>query len=467
MIIRDFKPVLFDGAYAKGEWALERYLAKGGYAAARKALAMPRDAATNSVPALIQEVTQAGLRGRGGAGFSTGRKWSFVDYKSSKPRYPAVNFDESEPGTCKDRVIGMYNPHMLIEGCLIAMHAVGIERGYIYIRGEFVVEFEHLVKACAEAYKAGFLGRNVLGGGHAFHLQPHRGSGAYVCGEETGMLSSLEGSRGYPKVKPPFPATAGAWGCPTVVNNAGTIASLPHLMRIGAGSYAQIGAAPTVGDTPASTGSPGSQVFCLSGHVKRPGLFEHPMNLTMRELLFDAGFGGGMLDDIPVKAVIPGGSSMPVMRYDGKSYLAANGKEITDDLDMELSFDAVRNAGSMLGSAAVIVMNERVCMVNALYNLVRFYHHESCGQCTPCREGTGWLEKIMERIVRGKGRPADFERLHNVASQMSGTTICLLSDSVAMPVGSFVTKFRDEFRHHCETGKSLVVEKFGEKAVRL
>ncbi|MCY3018962.1 MAG: NADH-quinone oxidoreductase subunit NuoF [Planctomycetota bacterium] len=456
MILPDFKPILFDGACRKGEWTLERYLAKDGYQAFRKVLAMKRDPATNSIPALIDEVQKSGLRGRGGAGFSTGRKWSFVDFKSPKPRYLVANFDESEPGTCKDRVIGMYNPHMLIEGCLIAMHAVGIEWGYIYIRGEFADVFERLTRACAEACQAGFLGPNVLGSGHGFHLQPHRGSGAYVCGEETGLLSSLEGNRGYPKVKPPFPATAGAWGCPTVVNNAGTLASLPHLIRIGAGAYAQIGAAPAVGDTPPSTGSPGSQVYCLSGHVKRPGLYEHPMNVTMRELIYDERFGGGMLDDIPIKAVIPGGSSMPVMRCDGKSYLGSNGREIADSLDMEMSFDAVRAAGSLLGSAAVIVMNERVCMVNALYNLARFYHHESCGQCTPCREGTGWLEKILAKIVSGKARPADFERLHSVATQMSGTTICLLSDSVAMPVGSFVTKFREEFKYYCEHGKSMV-----------
>jgi len=456
MILPNYKPILFDGAYTKGEWTLERYLAKGGYEAAKRALAMPRDPATNSVPALINEVRDAGLRGRGGAGFSTGRKWGFVDYRSPKPRYLAVNFDESEPGTCKDRVVGMYNPHMLIEGCLIAMHAVGIERGYIYIRGEFVVEFDHLCRACAEAYQAGFLGANVLGSGHAFHLQPHRGSGAYICGEETGLLSSLEGSRGYPKVKPPFPAVEGAWGCPTVVNNVGTIASLPYLVRIGAGAYAAIGAAPALGDGPAITGSPGSQVYCLSGHVRKPGLYEHPMNITLRELIYDGNFGGGMLDDIPIKAVIPGGSSMPVLRCDGRPYLAADGKESTDNLDLEMSFDAVRNAGSMLGSAAVIVMNERVCMVNALYNLARFYRHESCGQCTPCREGTGWLEKILGKIVRGKGGKADYERLHNVATQMSGTTICLLSDSVAMPVGSFVTKFREEFKYYCEHGKSMV-----------
>ena len=461
MILRDFKPILFDGAYQKGEWTLERYLAKGGYKAAKKVLAMPRDPATNSVPALIDDVKHSGLRGRGGAGFMTGTKWGLVDYKVPKPRYLAVNFDESEPGTCKDRVVGMYNPHMLIEGCLIAMHAVGIEWGYIYIRGEFVVEFEHLVRACAEAYKAGFLGKSVLGSGYAFHLQPHRGSGAYICGEETGLLSSLEGGRGYPKVKPPFPAVEGAWGCPTVVNNASTIASLPYLIRVGSGTYVNIGARPGPKGTVVVNLSTGPQVYCLSGHVKKPGLYEHPMNITMRELIYNENFGGGMQDNIPIKAVIPGGASMPVMRYDGKSYAGSNGKELTDTLDLEMSFDSLRAAGSMLGSAAVIVMNERVCMVRALYNLVRFYHHESCGQCTPCREGTGWLEKIMEKIVHGHAKPGDFERLHNVATQMSGTTICLLSDSVAMPVGSFVTKFKEEFKYYCEHGKSMVKDAVG------
>ena len=226
MLIKDFKPVLFDGAYKKGEWSLERYLEKGGYESAKKVLATPRDPVTNNIPALIDEVKKSGLRGRGGAGFPTGMKWSFVDYKSKKNRYLAVNFDESEPGTCKDRIVGLYNPHMIIEGSVIACHIVGIENAYIYIRGEFVEVFDHLTRACAEAYKAGFLGKNVQGTGFTIHVQPHRGAGAYICGEETGLLSSLEGDRGYPKVKPPFPAVEGAWRSPTVVNNASTIASL-------------------------------------------------------------------------------------------------------------------------------------------------------------------------------------------------------------------------------------------------
>ncbi|HYF49388.1 MAG TPA: NADH-quinone oxidoreductase subunit NuoF [Planctomycetota bacterium] len=456
MIIADFKPVLFDGAYKKGEWALDRYLEKGGYAAAKKVLAMPRDPNTRNVPSVIEEVKKGGLRGRGGAGFPTGMKWSFVDYKSNKQRYLAVNFDESEPGTCKDRVVGTYNPHMIIEGCLIAMHACGIENAYIYIRGEFVEVFDHLTKACAEAYKAGYLGKNVLGSGHAFHVTPHRGAGAYICGEETGLLSSLEGDRGYPKVKPPFPAVEGAWRSPTVVNNASTLASLPALINMGADKYMMVGAKPGPDGQMQKNNSPGSQVYCLSGHVKRPNNYEHPMNLTMRELVFDPRFGGGMKDDIPIKAVIPGGSSMPLMRYDGKSYIGTNGKEITDNLDLEMSFDEVRKAGSLLGSAAVIVMNERTCMVSALYNLIRFYHHESCGQCTPCREGSGWLEKIITKIYRGQAKPGDFERLHSVSTQMSGTTICLLADSVAMPTGAFVTKFKEEFRYFCEHGKSMI-----------
>jgi NADH-quinone oxidoreductase subunit F len=367
-----------------------------------------------------------------------------------------VNFDESEPGTCKDRVVGTYNPHMILEGCLIAMHACGVENAYIYIRGEFVEVFDHLTKACAEAYKAGFLGKNVFGTSHSFHVTPHRGAGAYVCGEETGLLSSLEGDRGYPKVKPPFPAVEGAWRCPTVVNNASTLASLPALITLGAEKYGMIGAKPGPDGQLVKSTSPGTQVYCLSGHVKRPGNYEHPMNLTMRELLFDPRFGGGMKDDIPIKCVIPGGSSMPAMRYDGKSYIGSNGKEITDSLDLEMSYDEVRKAGSLLGSAAVIVMNERVCMVSALYNLLRFYHHESCGQCTPCREGTGWLEKIIAKIYQGQGKPGDFERLHNVACQMSGATICLLADSAAMPTGAFVIKFKEEFKYFCEHGKSMV-----------
>jgi NADH-quinone oxidoreductase subunit F len=445
MIIRDYKPILFNGAYQKGEWALERYLAKGGYQAAKKVLAMKRDPVTNNIPAMIDEVKKAGIRGRGGAGFPTGMKWSFVDYKAKKPRYLAINFDESEPGTCKDRIVGLYNPHMMIEGILIACHTCGVENAYIYIRGEFVEVFDHVTKAVAEAYKAGYLGKNVLDSGFNFHIQPHRGAGAYICGEETGLLSSLEGDRGYPKVKPPFPAVEGAWRCPTVVNNASTIASLPSLVTIGADAYSKIGAKT----------SPGSQVYCLSGHVKRPANYEHPMNITMKELVFDEQFGQGMMDDTPLKCVIPGGSSMPVMRYNG-SYTGTNGKEITDDINMEMSFDAVKAAGSLLGSAAVIVMNERVCMVSALYNLLRFYHHESCGQCTPCREGTGWLEKICSKIYHGKGKPDDFERLWNVATQMSGTTICLLADSAAMPTGAFVTKFKEEFKYFCTNGKSMI-----------
>ena len=465
MLIKDYKPLLFDGAYKKGEWSLENYLKKGGYQSSKKVLAMPRDAVTGNVPAMIDEIKKSGLRGRGGAGFPTGMKWSFVDYKSKKSRYLAVNFDESEPGTCKDRIVGLYNPHMILEGCLIAMHTCGIENSYIYIRGEFVEVFDHLTRACAEAYKAGHLGKNVYGSNFNFHVQPHRGAGAYICGEETGLLSSLEGDRGYPKVKPPFPAVEGAWRSPTVVNNASTIASLPFIVQVGAVEHAKIGAKPDKDGKLVNNTSPGSQVFCLSGHVKKPGNYEHPMNLTMRELIFE--LGGGMLDDGALKAVIPGGSSMPLMRYDGKSYVGSNGKEITDSLDMEMSFDSLRAAGSLLGSAAVIVMHERVCMVNALYNLVRFYHHESCGQCTPCREGSGWLEKIIKKIVAGKGAPDDFERLHSVAQQMSGTTICLLADSVAMPVGAMVTKFKEEFQYFCKNGKSMVAEKFGAQALRL
>ena len=443
MIAHDFKPILLNGAYEKGSWSLESYQQRGGYESARKVLAMPRDETTNSVPSMIDEVKKSSLRGRGGAGFPAGMKWSFVDYRAKKPRYLAVNCDESEPGTCKDRVIVTYNPHMLLEGILIACHTCGIENAYIFIRGEYVVEFEHLVAACAEAYKAGLIGKNAMGSGHTIHVTPHRGAGAYVCGEETGLLSALEGDRGYPKVKPPFPAVEGAWRCPTVVNNVQTLALLPSIVQMGGEEWAKIG----------PPKSPGPMIYCLSGHVKKPGLYEMPMTVTMREVVND--LGGGVLDDLKLKAVIPGGSSMPVMKYDG-SYVGSDGEERTDDLDMVMDFDTLRSAGSMLGSASVIVMHERTCMVNALYNLVRFYHHESCGQCTPCREGSGWVEKLLARIVHGKGKPADYETLMGVIGQMSGTTICLLADSCAMPVGSFIVKFKEEFQYYCEHGKSMV-----------
>ncbi len=305
------------------------------------------------------------------------------------------------------------------------------------------MEFERLVEACAEAYKAGLLGRNAMGGGHTIHVTPHRGAGAYICGEETGLLSALEGDRGYPKVKPPFPAVEGAWRCPTVVNNVQTLALLPSILTMGAEAWSKIGSAK----------SPGPMVYCLSGHLNKPGLYELPMTVTMRELVYD--LGGGVLDDLKLKAAIPGGSSMPVMKYDG-TYVGSDGAERADDLDMTMDFETLRAAGSMLGSASVIVMHERTCMVNALYNLVRFYHHESCGQCTPCREGSGWLEKLLARIVRGKGKPADYGTLLSVAGQMSGTTICLLADSCAMPVGSFMIKFKDEFQYYCAHGRSMV-----------
>jgi len=456
MLIKDFKPVLLNGAYQKDAWSLENYLKKSGYRAAKKVLAMPRDPATNNVPAMIDLVKKAGLRGRGGAGFPTGMKWSFVDYKAKKPRYLAVNCDESEPGTCKDRVVVTYNPHMVLEGILIACHTCGVEDAFLYIRGEYVVEFEHLVKALAEAYKAGIFGRNAGAGlnkliaegdkvpdGIKVNVTPHRGAGAYICGEETGLLSSLEGDRGYPKVKPPFPAVQGAWGSPTVVNNTQTLASLPGIFTQGVEEWAKIG----------PPKSPGAMIYCLSGHVKKPGLYEHPMNITMKEIIYD--FGGGTLDDIPLKAVIPGGSSMPVLKFSGP-YTNRQGKEVTDDINIQMDFDTLMANNTLLGSAAVIAMHERTCMVGACYNLARFYHHESCGQCTPCREGTGWIDKILQRIWHGKGRPEDVELLLSVSYQMSGTTICLLADSLAMPVGAFVTKFIDEFKYFCEHGKSMV-----------
>ncbi len=444
MILKDLNQVMTEGWYQKGHWALETYLSKGGYEAAKKVLAMPRNEETRNVPEMIEAVKKSGLRGRGGAGFPAGMKWSFVDYKSNKPRYLAVNCDESEPGTCKDRVLVTYNPHLLLEGILIACHTCGIESAYIYIRGEYVVEFEHLVAACAEAYKAGYFGENAMGSGHAIHVTPHRGAGAYICGEETGLLSSLEGDRGYPKIKPPFPAVEGAWRSPTVVNNVHTLANLPHVVNQGAEEWAKLG----------PDRNPGTMTYCLSGHVAKPGNYEQTMGIKLRELVEE--LGGGIIDGLKAKAVIPGGSSMPVLRVDGQPYMGSDGKEHTDDYDIQMDFDTLKAAGSLLGSAAVIVMHERTCMVNALYNLIRFYHHESCGQCTPCREGCGWLEKMLKRIVKDRqGRTEDIDVLLSVASQMSGTTICLLADSAAMPTGAFITKFKEEFIHYCKEKKPI------------
>ncbi len=406
---------------------LEFYEKTGGYTWAKKAI-------TEWDPdALIEEVKASNLRGRGGAGFPTGVKWGFVPKQTDKPKYLAVNADESEPGTFKDRLIMEKNPHQLLEGILISCWAVGIQTAYIYIRGEYVFAYERLEKACQEAYAKGILGERVLGTDFKCDVTVHRGAGAYICGEETGMLTSLEGERGQPKLKPPFPAIEGLFRCPTVVNNVETLANLPYIIEVGAEAYKKVG----------PEQSPGPKLFCVSGHVEKPGTYELPMGVNLLELIND--HCGGVWKGRKLKAVIPGGSSAHVLH--------------ADECDVALDIESLAEAGSMLGSSGIIVMDDQTCMVNALLNVMRFYHHESCGQCTPCREGTGWLEKIVHRIAYGGGKPEDLKVIDDVCDRMVGKTICVLADAAAFPAWSFTQKFREEFIHCIEHGGSPEVKR--------
>jgi NADH-quinone oxidoreductase subunit F len=396
------------------------YEADGGYRAARRAL-------TECTPEQIVEMVKAsGLRGRGGAGFPTGVKWGFLPKDNPKPRYLCVNADESEPGTFKDRQIIEGNPHLLIEGILLAAYAIQSHTAYLYIRGEFAYGAKVLEAAIREAYANGHLGRNIYGRAFDLDVYVHRGAGAYICGEETGLIESLEGKRAYPRVKPPFPATHGVFGSPTIVNNVETLACVPPIVARGPEWFKSIG----------PEKCPGPKLYCLSGHVVRPGVFELPMGVSLRDLIFV--HAGGIRNGKAVKAVIPGGSSVPVLT--------------AEELDVAMDFDSVAKVGSMLGSCGTIVMDEDTCIVRALRIISHFYHHESCGQCTPCREGTGWLEDLLVRLEDGGARPNDVELLAKVADNMMGNTICLLADAAAMPVKSFITKFRGEFDAHLRHG---------------
>jgi len=401
------------------------YESGGGYKALAQALSMaPGD--------VIEAVKKSGLRGRGGAGFPTGLKWSFMPKEKKGPHYLLLNADESEPGTFKDRLLIEKDPHLILEGCLISSWAMQADVCYIYIRGEFVRQAELLERAIAEARSRNFAGKNILGRGWDCELVVHRGAGAYICGEETALMTSLEGDRGYPRVKPPFPAQAGVWGKPSTINNVETIACVPFIIERGAEWFASIG--------PNAKNS-GPKLYCLSGHVKRPGVYEAPMGLPLQELIHD--LGGGMLHDgRPLKACIPGGSSVPVLR--------------AEECEVNLDFDSLAAVGSLLGSAGVMVMDSSTCMVKALERISHFYAHESCGQCTPCRQGTGWLEKIVRRIEAGQGRSGDVELLASVADNIEGNTICALGEAAAWPVQSFVKKFRDEFQAHVDAGRCTV-----------
>jgi NADH-quinone oxidoreductase subunit F len=395
--------------------ALETYRQDGGYRALDKALGL-------EPAAIVDEVKKSNLRGRGGAGFATGLKWTFLP-KDVRPRYLTINADESEPGTFKDRYIIEHDPHQLIEGIAITCYALDIHRAYVYIRGEFPKQARILENALDEARAAGIIGPKLLGK-KDFDLEiwVHRGAGAYICGEESALLESLEGKKGYPRLKPPFPAVVGLWGKPTIINNVETIANIPWIVENGGAAFAALGSGKTGG----------TRLFGVSGHVNRPGVYEKPAAYNLKKLILED--CGGTPGGRKIKAVIPGGSSSPVLRG--------------DEIDISLEVDAVKAAGSMSGSGGIIVFDESTCMVRALARIAKFYSEESCGQCTPCREGTAWMEGILEKIEAGHGAPSDVERLEQLAGNIGGNTICALGDAAAMPVQSFVKKFRDEFVRH-------------------
>lgn len=402
---------------------LEGYKKNGGYVQLAKALKMQPQA-------IIDEVKASGLRGRGGAGFPTGMKWGFLP-KNDEPRYLLCNADEGEPGTFKDRMMMEKAPHQLVEGMIISAFAINCKKSYIYVRGEYDESINALNQAIQEAYKAGLLGKNILGSGFDHDMDVYRGAGAYICGEETGMISSLEGLKGQPKLKPPFPAVQGYLKKPTIVNNVETLAAVKYIMRDGAAGYRKYG----------TEKSAGSKLFSLSGNVNKPGNYEVPLGYRLSDMINV--LGGGIKNGNKLKAVIPGGSSAPVLTAE-------------EALKANLDYENLAAAGSMLGSGAIIVIDDSKCMVECLANLTHFYHHESCGQCTPCREGTGWADKIVHSILSGKGRLQDIELLIKVADNMKGRTICALSDAAALPIISFVTKFRDEFEYFVREGKSKV-----------
>ncbi|OGQ68909.1 MAG: NADH oxidoreductase (quinone) subunit F [Deltaproteobacteria bacterium RIFCSPLOWO2_12_55_13] len=402
------------------------YKSRGGYRAFEQVLR------GMSPEKLIEEVKASGLRGRGGAGFPTGMKWSFVPKDSPKPKYVICNADESEPGTFKDRLLIEKDPHAVIEGTILAAYAIQSHTAFIYIRGELVFGSKVLQGAIDEAAQAGYLGKNILGSGYDLELILHRGAGAYICGEETGLLSSLEGGRGWPKVKPPFPATHGLFGCPTVVNNVETLATLPWIIDQGAARYAAIG----------TEKSKGTKLFSVSGHIRKPGVYEVEMGYPFKRFLEED--CGGVPDGRKLKGVIPGGSSMPVLR--------------ADELEpVRMDYESMQAAGSMLGSGGVIVMDDSTCMVQAAWNVARFYAHESCGQCTPCREGCHWMEKIFRRIESGEGEKGDLDLVLNISGNITGNTICPFGDAAAWPAAAFIKKYREEFEAHITQKRCVVI----------
>jgi NADH-quinone oxidoreductase subunit F len=417
--------ILLDGLEGDRGWRLDAYAKRGGYEALKKIL-------REKIPPeqIVAELKKSALRGRGGAGFPTGLKWSFMPQKYQGDKYVVCNSDEGEPGTFKDRDLLRYNPHQVIEGMTIAGYAMGTARGYNYIHGEIWEVYKRFEEALDEARAAGLIGQNILGSGFGFELFAHHGYGAYICGEETGLLESIEGKKGQPRFKPPFPASFGLYGKPTTINNTETFAAVPWIIRRGGQAYLECG----------KPNNGGTKIFSMVGDVERPGNYEVPLGTPFAKLLELA---GGVKGGRGLKAVIPGGSSAPV--------LPANLM-----MDLTMDYDAIAKAGSMLGSGAVIVMDDTRCMVDSLLRLAYFYMHESCGQCTPCREGTGWLWRVVHRIEHGQGRAEDMELLDSVAENIMGRTICALGDAAAMPVRGMLKHFRDEFVHHIEHKRCLV-----------
>ena len=413
--------------FGQGAADIDRYLQLDGYKAVQKALAMQPDA-------IVNLVKDSGLRGRGGAGFNTGLKWSFVPKQSAKPKYILCNGDESEPGTCKDRLIFEHDPHAVIEGTVIAGLAVGARAGYIYIRGEYRYLLEIMQKAIRDAYAKGFLGKNVFGSGQEFEGYWHGGAGAYEVGEESALMESLEGKRGIPRIRPPFPAVVGLWGGPTVINNAETLASVPPIILGGADWYSKLG--------PPKNG--GTRLFCLSGHLNRPGVYELPMGYNLKKMIYEV--GGGIPNGRNLKAVVPGGSSTPVLT--------------PEEIDVPMDFDSLMKAGSMLGSGGLVVVDDSTCMVKFALRIMKFYQHESCGWCIPCREGTDWLKKTMIRFHSGGGVKKDIDNIRYLSENMLGRTFCPLGDAAAMPMISIVKKFRKEFEDHLD-GKPCPFERAG------
>ena len=415
-------PVLIPHVREPNSFTLDFYLKHGGYGALKTAL-------TKKPDEIVEMVKASGLRGRGGAGFPTGMKWQFVD-KKVEPRYIVCNADESEPGTFKDHLLMERNPHLLIEGCAIGCYAIGAKVAYIYIRGEFFHVQSYLQRAIDEAYAKGYLGKNIFGSGFECDVYVHRGAGAYEAGEETALLESLEGKRAQPRNKPPFPAVAGLYNKPSAVNNVETLCNVPIIVSKGVEWYTSVG--------PEKNGGP--KLYCVSGHVKNPGVFEASMNVTLRELI--EGHAGGVREGRMLKAVIPGGSSVPIL--------------LPNQLDTRASFDDIQKAGSLLGSAAIVVLDDTTCMVWLAENLLHFYRHESCGKCTPCREGTDWLHKILRRIERGDGQMRDLDLLTSISGNVGGKTLCAFGDAAVTPVQTTLKHFRHEYEAHIREQRCTV-----------